>query len=189
MRKEPKRQPRRASFCLPDLVQPFLLRYRREDLHIMAFFGGHPDYEAVEAMIRYRDDGTPSIRSILTRHDQSQVDHVNDDDLSAEGHGVIRQTCRRDIALAVEALPGRRHARLEFNSYAGEPVVLDIVTAGEPDPRRGGVSDPGSHSPNRQPAADAAACQRARSTADRGVRRRQAFRGSGQDQLRALRRA
>ena len=92
----------------PGLLQPFLLRFRREDLHIMAFFGGHPDYEAVEAMIRYRDDGTPSIRAILTRHDQSQVDHVNDDDLSVDGHGVIRQTCRRDIALAVEALPGRR---------------------------------------------------------------------------------
>jgi hypothetical protein len=132
----------------PDLVQPFLLRFRREDLHIMAFFGGHPDYEAVEAMIRYRDDGTPSIRAILTRHDQSQIDHVNDHDLSAEGHGVIRQTCRRDIALAVETLPGRRHARLEFDSHASEPVVLDITTVGEPDPRRGGVSDPGNHSPN-----------------------------------------
>jgi len=86
----------------PGLLQPFLLRFRREDLHIMAFFSGHPDYEAVEAMIRYRGDGTPSIRAILTRHDQSQIDHVNDDDLSAEGHGVARQTCRRDIALAID---------------------------------------------------------------------------------------
>jgi hypothetical protein len=132
----------------PGLLQPFLLRFRHEDLHIMAFFSGHPDYEAVEAMIRYRGDGTPSIRAILTRHDQSQIDHVNDDDLSAEGHGVARQTCRRDIALAVDALPGRRHARLEFDSHAGEPVVLDITTVGEPDPKRGGVSDPGNHSPN-----------------------------------------
>jgi hypothetical protein len=132
----------------PGLPQPFLLRFRREDLHIMAFFSGHPDYEAVEAMIRYRGDGTPSIRAILTRHDQRQIDHVNDDDLSAEGHGVTRQTCRRDIALAVETLPGRRHARLEFDSHAGEPVVLDITTVGEPDARRGGISDPGNHSPN-----------------------------------------
>ena len=132
----------------PDLLQPFLLRFRREDMHIMAFFSGHPDYEAVEAMISYRGDGTPSIRAILTRHDQSQIDHVNDDDLSTQGHGVIRQTCRRDIALAVETLPGRRHARLQFYSHAGEPVVLDITTSGEPDPSRGGVSDPGSHSPN-----------------------------------------
>jgi len=132
----------------PGLLQPFLLRFRREDLHIMAFFSGHPDYESVEAMIRYRADGAPSIRAILTRHDQCQIDHVNDDDLFAEARGVDRQTCRRDIALAVEALPGGRHARLEFCSYADEPVVLDIVTAGEPDEKRGGVSDPGSHSPN-----------------------------------------
>jgi hypothetical protein len=132
----------------PGLLQPFLLRFRREDLHIMAFFSGHPDYEAVEAMISYRTDSTPSIRAILTRHDQRQIDHVNDDALSAEGHGVIRQTCRRDIALAVDAPPGRRHARLEFDSHAGEPVVLDITTVGEPDPKRGGISDPGSHSPN-----------------------------------------
>lgn len=132
----------------PGLLQPFLLRFRREDLHIMAFFTGHPDYEAVEAMIRYRADGTPSIRAILTRHDQRQIDHVNDDDLSAEGRGVTRQTCRRDIVLAVKAVSGGRHARLEFISHAGEPVVLDITTAGEPDEKRGGVSDPGSHSPN-----------------------------------------
>jgi hypothetical protein len=140
---------RAAGIALPPgLLQPFLLRFRREDLHIMAFFSGHPDYESVEAMIRYRADGTPSIRAILTCHDQRQIDHVNDDDLSAEASGVDRQTCRRDIALAVEALPGRRHARLEFCSHADEPVVLDIVTAGEPDEKRGGVSDPGSHSPN-----------------------------------------
>jgi hypothetical protein len=99
-------------------------------------------------MIRYRAEGSPSIRAILTRHDQRQIDHVNDDDLSAEGRGVTRETCRRDIALTVEALPGRRHARLEFISHAGEPVVLDITTTGEPDEKRGGVSDPGSHSPN-----------------------------------------
>jgi len=140
---------REAGIVLPPgLLQPFLLRFRREELHIMAFFSGHRDYEAVEAMIRYRADGTPSIRAILTRHDQSQIDHVNDDDLSTEGLGVTRQTCRRDMALAVDALPGRRRARLEFSSHAGEPVVLDITTVGEPDPKRGGVSDPGSHSPN-----------------------------------------
>src|SRR5206468_8377792 len=131
----------------PDLVQPFLLRFRREDLHIMAFFSGHPDYEAVEAMIRYRADGTPSIRAILTRHDQRQIDHVNDDDLFVEGGGVLRQTCRRDIKLVVDAPPGRRHARLEFLSHADEQVVLDITTVGEPDPKRAGISDPGTHSP------------------------------------------
>lgn len=139
----------RAGLDLPaDVLQPFLLRFRREDLHIMAFFAGHPDYEAVEAMIRYRADGTPSIRAILTRHDQRQIDHVNDGHLFAEGGGVLRQTCRRDIKLVVDATLGRRHARLEFLSHAEEPVVLDIITVGEPDPKRAGISDPGTHSPN-----------------------------------------
>lgn len=140
---------RKSGLGLPyGLLQPFRMQFRREDLHIMAFFRGHPDYEAVEAMIRYRANGAPSIRAILTRHDQRQIDHVNDEALFAASRGVDRQTCRRDIALAVEALPGRRHARLEFRSHADEPVVLDITTSGEPDERRGGVSDPGRHSPN-----------------------------------------
>jgi hypothetical protein len=138
----------RAGLDLPaDILQPFLLRFRREDLHIMAFFNGHSDYEAVEAMIRYRADGTPSIRAILTRHDQRQIDHVNDGHLFAEGGGVLRQTCCRDIKFVVDAPPGRRHARLEFLSHADEQVVLDITTVGEPDARRAGISDPGTHSP------------------------------------------
>ena len=137
----------------PGLLQPFLLRFRREDLHIMAFFSGHPDYEAVEAMIRYRGDGTPSIRAILTRHDQSQIDHVNDDDLSAEGHGVTRQTCRRDIALAIEALPGRRHARLEFRLACGR-----ACRARHHDRRRAG-SQARRHLRSRQPLAQHAACR------------------------------
>src|SRR5262249_11781026 len=103
---------RRAGLDLPaDVLPPFLLPVPREDLHIMAFFNRHSDYEAVEAMIRYRGNGTPSIRAILTRHDQRQIDHVNDDHLFAEGGGVLRQTCCRDIEFVVDALPGRRHAR------------------------------------------------------------------------------
>ena len=138
----------RAGLRLPpDFIQPFLLRLRREDLHIMAFFAGHPDYEAVEAMVKYREGESPSIRAILTRHDQTQIDHVNDETLVAEGRGVIRQTCHRAISLNTDAPPGRRHARLEFVSHAGEPVVLDIVTVGEPDSRRSGISNPGGHSP------------------------------------------
>src|SRR5262249_49470065 len=36
---------------------------------------------------------------------------------------------------------------LEFLSHADEQVVLDITTVGEPDPKRAGISDPGTHSP------------------------------------------
>src|SRR5437667_3855801 len=114
----------------PDVLQPFLLRFRRDDLHVMAFFAGHPDYEAVEAMIQNRENGRSSIRAILTRHDQTQIDHVNDEMLLREATNAHRQTFFREIRLDTSAPSGRRQARIEFASHAGEHVVLDLTTIG-----------------------------------------------------------
>jgi hypothetical protein len=130
----------------PNVLQPFRLRFRRDDLHVMAFFDGHPEYEAVEAMIQLRADGQKSIRAIVTRHDQSQIDHINDDALLAALRGTERARCRREIDLELESSAQGRRARLEFLSSAGERVVLDLLTVGEPDVKRGGLSDPGQHS-------------------------------------------
>jgi len=130
----------------PDVLQPFPLRFRRDDLHVMAFFQGHPAYEAVEAMIRVRADGRHSIRAILTRHDQSQIDHINDTELLASFQATERECCRRDIDLQLETLGEARRARLQFRSFKDERVVLDLVTCGRPDPARNGLIDPGRHS-------------------------------------------
>jgi hypothetical protein len=141
-------EPRRGLWLPPDVIQPFPLRFRRDDLHVMAFFEGHRAYESVEAMIKYGQDGSPSVRAILTRHDQEQIDHVNDEALVADGRGVDRQICYRAISVNADRLTGRRRARVEFVSFAGERIVLDITTVSEPDPKRGGISNPGGHSPN-----------------------------------------
>jgi hypothetical protein len=130
----------------PDVLQPFQLRFRQDDLHVMAFFEGHPEYEAVEAMIRVQADHGYSIRAIITRHDQSQIDHINDDVLLVDFRGTDRVRCRRKVDLELESSAERRRARLEFLSLAGECVVLDVVTVGQPDVKRGGLSDPGRHS-------------------------------------------
>ncbi|MGZ6214451.1 MAG: hypothetical protein ACXWMG_05820 [Candidatus Limnocylindria bacterium] len=112
----------------------------------MAFFHGHPAYEAVEAMIRLAADGRHAIRAILTRHDQSQIDHINDIALLASFQGTERECCRRDIDLQLESLGEAQRARLQFRSFKDERVVLDLVTCGRPDPGRGGLVDPGRHS-------------------------------------------
>ena len=130
----------------PGVLQPFPLHFRRDDLHVMAFFRGHPTYEAVEAMIRLGVDGRPTIRAILTRHDQSQIDHINDIELLASFQGTQRECCRRDIDLQLESLGEARRARLQFRSFKDERVVLDLVTCGRPDPARNGLIDPGQHS-------------------------------------------
>jgi hypothetical protein len=130
----------------PGIVQPLALRFRRDDLHVMAFFEGHPEYEAVEAMIRLKAGGVNSIRAILTRRNQSQIDHINDDALLASFRGTSRECCRREIDLKLEPSDQGRRARLEFVSLAGERIVLDVVTVGQPDVKRGGLTDSGGHS-------------------------------------------
>lgn len=73
------------GIVLPEgIVQPFDLPFAADDLHVMACFEGHAEYEAVEAMIRRLPDRT-SVRAILTRHTQTQIDHVNDADAAATG--------------------------------------------------------------------------------------------------------
>ena len=61
-----------------EFIQPFDVFFRREDRHVIAFFSGHPVYEAVEAFLGRRHGRAPLVRAILTRHDQSQVDYIND---------------------------------------------------------------------------------------------------------------
>jgi hypothetical protein len=136
-----------ALLLPPGVLQPFPLRFRRDDLHVMAFFKGHSEYEAVEAMIQIRPERANSIRAIVTRHDQTQIDLLNDDALVAAYGGSDREYHRRPIDLQMESLAdGRRRVRLEFLSQAGERIVLDVVSAGRPDDKRGGLTDPGGHS-------------------------------------------
>jgi hypothetical protein len=130
----------------PGVVQPFFLRFQRDDLHAMAFFEGHPRYEAVEAMVTRREDGGHSIRAILTGHDQNQIDHVNDEALLAQMRGAQRRICRRPIAFQAEARGRGMHVAVEFESLAGEAVRLDLTTVGPAVAAGAGLSDPGQHS-------------------------------------------
>src|SRR5471030_2061318 len=92
----------------PGVVQPIFLRYRRDDLHVMAFMEGHPDYEAVEAMVQSRPGGRYAIRAIITRHDQSQIDPVKKEDRIAEMRGAEREVCRREVDSARDHRARRR---------------------------------------------------------------------------------
>jgi hypothetical protein len=134
-----------ANLLPADVVQPFDLRYVCDDVHVMAFFENHPTYEAVEAMIRRSSTGRPVVRAILTRHDQTQVDHVNDERLVLEARATRRETCFREVSVVEDSFGRFPRMKVEFLSHAGEPVTLDITSASPPDPSRGGLSDPGNH--------------------------------------------
>jgi hypothetical protein len=131
----------------PGVLQPFFLRLDPDDLHVMAVIDGHPAYEAVEAMIRWRVSGEPSVRAILTRHDQSQIDHINDAERLAGMAGAVRETHARDISLVVEDAPSGRRCEVAFQSGSGEAVAFSISTLFPPSPAGAGLTDPGGHSP------------------------------------------
>ena len=127
------------------IVQPFNLRFEPDDLHVMAYFSDHPEYEAAEAMIRMRSGRPPLVRTILTRHDQSQVDHSNDD-RSFPSSSEERERHSREIGVVIEDSVASRRVLVRFESFRRENVELDITSLGLPAAERGGLSDPGNHS-------------------------------------------
>ena len=126
------------------IVQPFDLRFLADDLHAMLFFNGHPAFEAVEAMVRRSPDG-PQIRAILTRHDQSQVDHVHSPALLRAAALSGRETHLGPIALAEKEVNGAKSVHIAFQAFTGEQVQFEVVCASRPASSRGGLSDPGHH--------------------------------------------
>ena len=131
----------------PGLIQPIPLGFRSDAYHVIAFLVGHPEYEAVEAMVGVRESGRFSIRAILTRHDQTQIDHVNDDTILASMRGAAREICQREIAFAIEDRGGKNRIHLAFDSFRGEDVALDLTTIGPAGAQGAGLIDPGRHSP------------------------------------------
>ena len=138
--------PRSGLLLPPGVVQPFFLRFDPDDWHVMALLDGHPAYEAVEAMVRAKASGGWSVRAIITRHAGVQIDHVNDPALLAATRGARREVVKREIAFAIDAAGPQPAARVAFASAAGEPIELNVVGLGPPDPRGAGLSDPGTHS-------------------------------------------
>ncbi len=135
------------DWSLPlQIVNPFDFKYVADDLHVIAYIDRHPRYEALEAMVSFGAAGETSVRMIVTRHDQSQVDHVNSNVLEAAARGSGRETVRRNIDVKLDLDAPRPSAEIRLQSFENEPIVLRVVCASVPDPARGGLSDPGEHS-------------------------------------------
>jgi hypothetical protein len=129
----------------PFLVSPLRIHCVDDDRHVIAYFSGHPEFECVEAMFSARSDGTFSVRAILTRRDQTQIDFVNDPVLLLGDTGPERVRVVRDIRVTLREDADLPVAEVEFDSLAGERVVLRIACASRPDASRGGLTDPGAH--------------------------------------------
>lgn len=130
------------------IVQPFDMRFESDELHVIAYFQGHPEYEAVEAMVHRKGPLPTRVRTILTRHDQTQIDHVNDRTAHIEAQIFEgRETVYREVDVHRGGTPERPCLTVRFTSFANEAILLRVVAASAPDAARGGLTDPGRHSP------------------------------------------
>jgi len=134
-------------------VQPFAIDFRYETEHVIAFCSGHPEFEAIEAFVGARRGQAPFIRAILTRHDMSQIDHINEEAVVRERRAIdpTRPTYFAPIdyePTTVGRLPRRL---LRFPSFQGEPIVVDLVAAIPADAAYGGLTDPMGHAPDVLP--------------------------------------
>jgi len=135
-----------------DFFQPLDLRFRREDRHVIAFFAGHPEYEAAEAFVAARASREPLVRAILTRHDKTQVDLLNDPAALSVWRAAnpSRDAELARIAFSVTAAPDP-HAVLAFASHRGEAVTVTVAATTPALPAFGGLTDPAGHAPDVLP--------------------------------------
>ena len=128
------------------LLNPFDLSYVADDCHVLAFFTGHPAYECVEAMFSRKPDGRYTARAILTKHDQAQIDHVNDAGLLRAAASLERTTVLRDIHIGISRSNSLPVVDVTFRSQADERVHLHLACGFPPSVAGGGLTDPGRHS-------------------------------------------
>lgn len=132
-------------------LQPFNLFFQRNDFHVIVYFEGHPEYEAVEAMIKEREEKEPFIWAIITRHNQTQIDHINDEkavEKIAEERRLLesqRQVFYTPIQFSRTEVNGKLRILLEFVSFKGENIVFDLYTVARPNSKYGGLTDPEGH--------------------------------------------
>lgn len=110
---------------LPIFFQPFSLLYNYNDYHVMLYFLDHPEYEAVEAMIRVRDKNEPFIRVIITRHDKTQVDYINQ---KGKVHEIKKQKIKRetyfvDIGYKKTIIGEKPSILLNFKTSKNEKII------------------------------------------------------------------
>jgi hypothetical protein len=152
-----RRRPRRFVAPLGRLgfLQPFAIDYRYEDLHVIAFLAGHPDYDAIEAFVALRSAGEPLVRAILTRHDRTQVDYLNDQaEIDRRLAGPTRTGREMHLAPIDFGASGEGtdlHAMLVFTPEPGRRFELDLRAATDTLPAFGGLTDPLGHAPDVLP--------------------------------------
>jgi len=128
------------------LLNPFSMLYEKNDMHVMLYFIGHPKYESIEATIV--DTASPSIRVIITQHDKSQIDYINNQEKADKirALGINRNTNFTQIEYSKTGNPGVPEVSLRFTTADNERIDFKIACVSRPSKKHAGLTNPEGHS-------------------------------------------
>ncbi|AEJ19933.1 hypothetical protein [Gracilinema caldarium] len=128
------------------IINPFDIFYEKNDIHIMLYFLNHPKYESIEAMIN--DADTTQIRVILTKHDQTQIDYLNNQDKLNRiiSDGTIRKTYFAEIEYKKEIIELKPAISMSFRTADQEMIDFYLSCSSAPSKKFAGLTNPEGHS-------------------------------------------
>ena len=126
-------------------VFPFQFGYRETAFHLIAYFHGHPELEAVECMPLpgTRRAAKGRLMAITTRHDNTQEYYFNVP--APEDRYLDVPVHYANIVCSVD--PSWKSAKLELPLAAGERLAYHYIGYGPPNRQWSRIVDPGGHNP------------------------------------------
>lgn len=122
-------------------IQPINFSFMYNTQHIIVYFKDHREYKSIESRITDDDSGKVYIWNILTRHNGTQVDFVNDEVLQRNLYesNPSREIFYREIKFFQNKRSNKPKIDMWFYSHKNEPIELIIDCATEPKERFGGM--------------------------------------------------
>lgn len=130
-------------------VAQFPISYINYNYHIMLYFEGHPEYEAIESMMYKNIDNQLIIRTILTYHNQTQIDFINDEEtfMKMKQSSGLRNICYTNTAYEIKEDINKPNFKIAFiNPLTNEKITYKVSCAGKLSNKYGKLTDPGNHS-------------------------------------------
>lgn len=130
--------------------QPFDILFDSNSFHVMLFFKNHKEYESIEFMIKENIDKKNLIRGIITRHDGSQIDYFNDEEIVKEinKNNYLRETYYSSMYYKRDIVDSKTYINIKFKTIKNENIDFIFHAASELSSKYGGIIDPGEHSKN-----------------------------------------
>lgn len=129
---------------------PFDILFDSNSYHVMLYFKNHQEYESIEFMIKENIDKKNIIRGIITRHDGSQIDYFNDEEIvkNINKNNSNRETYFAQMYYKRSTVCFKDFINIKFKTIKGENIDFVFYAAAKPSSKYGGIIDPLSHSKN-----------------------------------------